>query len=297
MRIRSNTAIGVYVALFVVPILNVSPTPAQQPRYPAFTLVTVEKNYDPDGNVIFESQSTVYNSSNGSWRAVSNGSRDEVATVYRRRKGVYYSSSRRGVQIKMSDHAPGCPSITAEELRGDSKFKRIEIVAGLRAYVLSERMSAAAYTLETYYAPEIGKKPLKQVYTIDDGSRIVIEPKSITFGEPSSSDVSGPILPIVEELPTSIRDLEGKVIFKLPSIYPAENRIRGLSGIVPVHIVIDEAGTVISARANGIILSLNEPAEDAAYGSLFSPTVVNGRPVKVEGSIFYQFDIPPAKRN
>ena len=46
------------------------------------------------------------------------------------------------------------------------------MVLGLKAYVLSQRLSAGGL-VETYFVPELGGgTPFKRIYTFDDGRKI-----------------------------------------------------------------------------------------------------------------------------
>jgi TonB family protein len=120
-------------------------------------------------------------------------------------------------------------------------------------------------------------------------------------------------------LPTQAQDAEAKSIkggvlngkaISLPKPeYPAEARAAGIEGMVFVDVEIDEAGTVMSAAAatdtRKIHKSgsgeaeeteiepadpvLREAAEKAALQARFSPTLLSGVPVKVSGTIIYNF--------
>jgi len=103
------------VCTFVVLLLSLTTTQAQK-TWPAFTIVERTTYYDIKGDALSVSTSTRYNSASGDWRSVGNFGGYELATVSRRGKGVYKSSSRIGLLLKDSDHAPGCPLTTAEEL-------------------------------------------------------------------------------------------------------------------------------------------------------------------------------------
>lgn len=103
--------------------------------------------------------------------------------------------------------------------------------------------------------------------------------------------------------------LNGKATSLPKPAYPEEARAAGLEGTVYVNIVIDESGTVESAvalttthtvtRMNGdqpyeveippADPSLREAAERAALEARFAPTVLSGQPVKVSGTIVYNF--------
>jgi protein TonB len=83
--------------------------------------------------------------------------------------------------------------------------------------------------------------------------------------------------------------ISSKAINKPAPPYPAIAKAANIQGTVAVQIVIDEHGQVISAKAtSGHPLLLNA-AVQAAYRASFTPTVLGGQPVKVTGSITYNF--------
>lgn len=83
--------------------------------------------------------------------------------------------------------------------------------------------------------------------------------------------------------------ISSKAIQKPAPPYPAIAKAANVQGTVAVQIVIDEQGKVISAKAaSGHPLLLNA-AVQAAYRASFTPTVLGGQPVKVTGSITYNF--------
>ncbi|MBV9926408.1 MAG: TonB family protein [Acidobacteria bacterium] len=83
--------------------------------------------------------------------------------------------------------------------------------------------------------------------------------------------------------------LNGKAISKPVPVYPPATREERVSGTVAVHIVVDECGLVESAEAMSGPELLREAAEDAARAARFSPTRLSGEPVKVSGTITYNF--------
>ena len=122
------------------------------------------------------------------------------------------------------------------------------------------------------------------------------------------------VLPIFAQqaLPSVIKGgiLNGKATNLPQPEYPSEARVAGLVGTVFVDVVIDESGTVMSAtaateprkamkakNADATMESeiapaapiLREAAEKAALQARFSPTLLNGTPVKVSGTIVYNF--------
>lgn len=83
--------------------------------------------------------------------------------------------------------------------------------------------------------------------------------------------------------------LNGKAISKPQPAYPAIAKAARASGTVTVQVTVDESGHVISARAAGGHPLLQQAAVAAARQARFSPTLLSGQPVKVNGVITYNF--------
>jgi hypothetical protein len=281
------------VSLFVVSFVCVDAMGQQRRAYPPYTSVSRLTEYDAKGEVVHVSTSTRYDSSSGDWRYVTKSGSDELATVYRRGRGVYRSSSRTFRLIKQSDHAPGCPLRTAEELRRDPTFKRTEEVLGLTAYVLVDR-PAEDLTVEHYFVPELGGgTPFKQVTTYKNGPKFVSEPISVTMGEPAASDITGPDYLTIEQEPCFVRNLEERVVSKPDPDYPTQALNLRLAGAVGVMVTVDETGRVIMAASRpGAPQSLREAAVEAAYKATFKTVIVDDRPAVATGIIQYQFVLP-----
>ena len=267
---------------------------AQQPRtYPPFTVVSRSTEYDAKGEIVSASTQTRYESSSGDWRSVGKSGGYEVASLYRRGRGVYMSNSRTLRTIKQSGHAPGCPIRTAEELRRDPKFDRTEEVLGFTAYVWIDRPKKDLQ-IEHYYVPELGGgTPFKQVTTYTNGPKFVSEPISVTLGEPDGSNITGPDYFVIEQEPIFLQNIREQLLSKPDPDYPAEALAKGVSGFVNVTVTVDEAGNVIVAGAlTGAPQILREAAVEAAYKATFKPLIRDGIPVVTKGIIDYQFVLP-----
>jgi protein TonB len=83
--------------------------------------------------------------------------------------------------------------------------------------------------------------------------------------------------------------LNGKAISKPQPAYPAIAKAARASGTVTVQVTVDETGRVISASAVGGHPLLQQAAVAAARQARFSPTLLSGQPVKVNGVITYNF--------
>lgn len=84
--------------------------------------------------------------------------------------------------------------------------------------------------------------------------------------------------------------LNGKAVHLATPRYPEVARNQRRSGVSFIVVLIDESGKVIQSRAVcGGYDELNEASLQAARASVFTPTTMNGQPVKVTGAIIYNF--------
>ncbi len=122
------------------------------------------------------------------------------------------------------------------------------------------------------------------------------------IGAQNPPDYKGPVQsadPNAQAVPRQISGgvLNGKAISLPKPAFPAAARAVGASGAVSVQVLIDENGDVVSASAVSGHPLLRAAAAQAARGAKFSPTQLQGMPVKVSGIITYNFVGPlvPAK--
>ncbi|HEY0385679.1 MAG TPA: energy transducer TonB [Pyrinomonadaceae bacterium] len=87
----------------------------------------------------------------------------------------------------------------------------------------------------------------------------------------------------------SLGVIESKVLHKAVPPYPELAKRAHASGLVPVQILLDEQGRVVSAHATAGHPLLRAAAEQAAYQTRFSPTLLSNQPVKVTGIITFNF--------
>src|SRR5918911_205685 len=95
--------------------------------------------------------------------------------------------------------------------------------------------------------------------------------------------------PTPPRAPISGGVLNGKAISLPKPAYPPIARAAHASGTVVVQVLIDENGTVVSAHAISGHPLLQGAAVGAARQARFSPTKLSGQPVKVTGTIIYNF--------
>ena len=85
--------------------------------------------------------------------------------------------------------------------------------------------------------------------------------------------------------------LEKTAINRVQPTYPQAARDAGADGPVAIDVVVDEAGKVISATFVSGHTLLKDAAIEAARGWTFIPTQLSGVPVKVLGTITFNFDL------
>lgn len=96
---------------------------------------------------------------------------------------------------------------------------------------------------------------------------------------------SGPLKPVSGGI------LNGKALNMPAPIYPDLARRARVGGTVDVEVVIDLTGKVVSAKAVKGPALLHAAAEQAARYAKFSPTLLSGQPVRISGTITYNFNL------
>jgi periplasmic protein TonB len=131
-----------------------------------------------------------------------------------------------------------------------------------------------------------------------------VDPPSLTNDNPNgclTCNSSGPIVKLDDEKPpppapvkpqtqklTSFVLASKAVSLPQPPYPPMALQIRA-QGAVNVQILVDEQGKVVSAQAINGHPMLVAAAKEAALRARFTPTILNGQPVKVQGVITYNF--------
>ena len=85
--------------------------------------------------------------------------------------------------------------------------------------------------------------------------------------------------------------LQGHAVFRAEPAYPSAAKAERVSGTVIVEVTVDETGKVINTRAVCGHDLLVPASVDAAKHWRFSPTLLSGRPVKVIGTITFNFNL------
>lgn len=95
--------------------------------------------------------------------------------------------------------------------------------------------------------------------------------------------------PVKKNVVVSKGVINGQATYKPKPVYPAMAIKTRVQGVVNVQILVDEKGRVLSAHAYSGHVLLRQAAEQAALQTRFSPTFLSEEPVKVSGTITFNF--------
>lgn len=98
-----------------------------------------------------------------------------------------------------------------------------------------------------------------------------------------------PCAPLILRKPGGV--LQSSAIKRVEPRYPSEARAAGISGSVVVEVTVDEAGKVFAARTISGPPELREASVGAARGWEFARTTLSKVPVKVIGTITFNFNL------
>ena len=116
-----------------------------------------------------------------------------------------------------------------------------------------------------------------------------------------AANAAAPVVKSEDDLPpprpvakAPVRPISGGVLngkaMSLPApAYPEIARRSRTTGVVAVEVVVDVSGRIIAAKAVSGPEMLRAAAENAALKAKFAPTLLSGQPVKITGTISYNF--------
>jgi len=186
--------------------------------------------------------------------------------------------------------------LLTNELRQRETSNGKALALGSAAVLLGDpsRVNTDLGKLQSVTAADV-QRVMKKYFT--DANRLVIIylPQTPTPATASSADVVAPPLSAAATKvkldvpapgPPAVQPIDVRAN---PSERPMASKGKPISGVVIVEVTIDEQGNVIKAKAISGPRPLRAAAEEGARGARFTPTIENGRPVKVVGVITYDF--------
>lgn len=134
----------------------------------------------------------------------------------------------------------------------------------------------AAERLKSYLCPLHGAKQHAVLKKMDQVMSWLRDPEAAAKRDHHVTPVEGDVL-------------TGRVVSRVAPNYPASAQANRISGVVVVGITVSEEGRVLTAEPICGHPLLNAPAVEAVRGWRFTPTLLNGMPVKVTGIVTVNF--------
>lgn len=178
-------------------------------------------------------------------------------------------------------------ALIEEDSKGTEAYALLEDVASVRvgisrsekeqAYWQSETVKARQKLVEIEGRLTLGHTKIAQVLVASE-----VDSRSETEAlDPPPSDVG----------PLKVGSLLNKATERVTPAYPQIARTVGVSGMVTVYFLVDEAGKVVDIERTYGHQLLRRAAEDAVRRWKFEPTTVNGQPVRVVGYLAFNFTL------
>jgi len=228
---------------------------------------------------------------------VENGKINFEPTECTYRTIFYYLDEK---MTKMLEPAQPGPSASASPVRNDAKTAPGNSNAGSTTPVNEKPRDSGNSQSKSPGPSRTTATELPKAIAIDKSKLTLSQPaapdthadaasnKSVVVLESEAPPPSSP-KPILK--PVSHGVLNGSAISLPPPAYPDVARRMRSTGTVVVEVVIDENGKVIAANAVSGPTILRDVAVQAALRARFSPTKLSGQPVKVSGTINYNFTL------
>jgi TonB family protein len=198
-----------------------------------------------------------------------------------------------------------------ENAKANDAFALLEDISGIRTILArdsedrskweTERSLARAHmaTLPTEIAsiggvpslPQDAVETTRNMTPAVAAAAVVTAPQDTAKGITVSAENKGtsPSVPPLGSGALEVGSLTDKAVSRVTPAYPQMARNAGVSGLVRIKIVVDEAGSVAGiVWAEGPML-LRQAAQDALRQWKFQPTVIDGKAVKATGYVDFGF--------
>ena len=160
----------------------------------------------------------------------------------------------------------------------------------------SGRSTAAPMVAPDRFEPEPGDPPA--VYGSDPlgDARVGLEvglPEGLTLEtlEPPPAPIVTPPPPVNRTYRPGGAIREPRKIRDVPAVYPEVARVAKIEGLVILEATIDERGVVTDARVLRSVPLLDAAALDALKQWRYTPTLLNGVPVRVLMTVTFRFSL------
>ena len=162
----------------------------------------------------------------------------------------------------------------------------------LSSFVLPERQAEPPKNVA---AANSDQQPNQPAQPLDPNTQNTVQPESDAAPATPNNETAAANTPNTPAHPQGQQNpkkapINGGVLNSKAIYMPVPEVPAGeATGVVLVAVLVDESGTVIEARAVSGPPHLHAPAVNAARLARFSPTLLMGEPVRVSGTLSYNF--------
>ncbi len=204
MKRRTVVSLSVLATLCILAAFAVYAVGMRKPnKSTAFTLRGKAIYFNSDGTRTV-SDYVHYESASGSWRKVETRPDGYVwEQLFVQGRGYFRADHikrrllTRSGDARLAKIRDNVVRSVADEILASPQFTRTEILLGYTAYV-SQVRDGDILMGEVYVVPELGRSGVKHVsYDAEGKVILVLEPESITLGEPDAADLKWPAYPEV----------------------------------------------------------------------------------------------------
>ncbi|HEX8748298.1 MAG TPA: VWA domain-containing protein, partial [Pyrinomonadaceae bacterium] len=241
----------------------------------------------------------------GRYRSISLRVPSNPGARIRARKGYYASRAAMKSSLNMGTNSAGGASVAnisaSDTVPTDTGRTGGPISSNSNGLSLAQEIRVAA-TVPAASPPKSEPPPPVTITSLPESTPLTVtqnsQPQpSVQGSQPSQSQPSETTSssPQPATTPSTAKQqmtggvLNGKALSLPKPDYPAAARALGANGTVVVEVTVDETGKVIAARAVSGHVMLRPAAAAAARQARFAPTLLAGQPVRVTGTINYNF--------
>lgn len=220
-----------------------------------------------------------------------------------------FAASEMSFDSRVVKNAPYSAEAVTEVIQTLSDGNRIVRRSTTQIYRDSEGRTRREQAVTAIGPWATANQGAQRIYINDpvEGVNFILDPRSQTARKMSSRFNTARIAPSVtpaagtiSTAPTRLRlsggGLQGSATKRVQPSYPAVAKAANASGSVQVQVTIDEAGKVIDAQAISGHPLLREAAVEAARQWEFNRTEVEGRPVRAQGTLTFNFTLDTSER-
>lgn len=204
IKTKSSLLITIAVILAAVICAYALQTKASN-KIKGVTIVSRRYEQKTDGTIIERGMQTTYISTRGSWRTVRtapNGKIEQLLVADAARGGIFNIDTNKHEAARLAVFTPKEVSyFDAEGYRNNPQFAGEETLLGFKGFTQRIATPEGRVESELTFIPEFDTLPVKEVHYLEDGSKLIVKPVSISVGEPPPNH------------------------FQLPSDFPTKDRL------------------------------------------------------------------------